>query len=228
MDEDDPRIIDAIDDASLVMFYLTGKQFAGTCTTTVRPPCLKGQCACGCTPRQINLGLWPITDLISVRYQGVEYTAGDIEGVFHVDEYHYLVRDDGLPFLSGNQWAIAGGTHDNLTPDGYVFEVTVQHGIKIPRLLTRATRDLACQFVSICCDKPCSLPDRVTSVQRVGVSFQVANVTDLLTSGRTGIYSVDLAIQTFNPSKLQSPSFAWHPELTHSKGRRVNTTFVGS
>lgn len=227
MDEDDPRITDAIADASLVMYYLTGRQFAGTCTTTVRPPCLSGQCACGCTPRQVNLGLWPVTDLISVKYQGVEYAGAEIEGVFHVDEYHYLVRDDGLAFLSGNQWALTDGPHDNMSPDGFVFEVTFQHGIKIPPLLERATRELACQFVSICCEKECSLPERVTSVARVGVTFNVANVTDLLAAGRTGLYTVDLAIEVFNPSKLQSPSFAWHPGITHTN-RRVNTTFVGS
>lgn len=223
MDEDDWRVLEAIEDASLVLFYLTGKQFAGTCEATIRPGCHE-QCVCGCcTPKQVNLGLWPITDLISVRYQGTTYTGSELYDTFHINDWHYLARNDGEPFLNGNQWALSGGTHDNLSPDGYVFEATIEYGLKIPNLLKRATRDLACQFVAVCCDKPCKLPERVTSVSRVGVSFDVANVTDLLTQGRTGLYTVDLAIQTFNPSKLQSPSFIWHPEMTTATGRRINT-----
>jgi hypothetical protein len=221
MAEDDWRVLDAIEDASLVLYYLTGKQFAGTCRTTIRPSCFKQGCHC-CTPHQINLGVWPVTDLISVRYQGTTYTGTELDDTFHINDWHYIARNDNEPLLNGNQWAEAGSADDN-TNDGYVFEVTVDHGIQIPNLLKRATRDLACQFVSVCCDKPCKLPERVTSVSRVGVAFDVASVTDLLAQGRTGLYTVDLAIQTFNPSKLQSPSFAWHPELTYSKGRRINT-----
>lgn len=218
MEEDDPAVLDAIADASLVLYYLTGKQFAGTCTTTVRPACLKGGCVCGCSPRQVNLGIWPVTELISVRYGGTLYEDADATDLFHINDFHYIARNDGELFLSGNQWAVAGSAEDNET-NGNVFEVTVSHGLKIPRLLTRATRALACQFVSACADRPCKLPERVTSVVRQGISMDIANVADMLKDGRTGIYEVDLAIQVFNPSKLQSPSFAWHPVWSNS-GRR--------
>lgn len=220
MAEDDPRITDAIDDASLILFYLTGKQFYGTCEATVRPGCLGGGCVCGCTPHQVNLGLWPVTELISVRYDGTVYTGSDLTDTFHINDYRYVARNDGDLFLSGNQWAIAGGSEDT-DANSHVFEVTFNHGIKIPRLLTRAARELACQFVTACCDKPCKLPERVTSIQRRGLSMDVASATDLLKDGRTGIYAVDLAIQVFNPSKLQSPSFLYLPNKVYP--HRVNT-----
>lgn len=220
MAEDDPRILDAIDDASLIMFYLTGKQFAGTCEATVRPACLSGTCTCGCSPAQVNLGFWPITELITVRYEGVTYTGTDLTDTFHVNDFRFLARNDGEPFHTGNQWAISGGTYDS-EESGYVFEVTLNHGIQIPRLLTRATRALAGQFVSACCGKPCKLPERVTSVSRSGLTMDVASASDLLRDGRTGIYEVDLAIQVFNPSKLQSPSFLFMPNKQY--GRRINT-----
>lgn len=222
MADNDDRILDAIDDASTVLYYLTGKQFAGTCQATVRPGCLSGSCWCGCTPHQVNLGVWPVTELISVRYGGTLYTGSAATDLFHINDWHYLARNDGERFLSGNQWAQAGGVHDNASPDGYVFEATVKHGIKIPRLMTRATKALACQFIEASCGKECDLPARVTSVVRAGISMNIASVVDLLNDEKTGIYEVDLAIHVFNPSKLQSPSFAWHP-VWSNPSRRVGT-----
>lgn len=217
LEEGDPRVLDAIDDASLVLFYLTGKQFAGTCTATVRPPCLSAGCGCGCTPNQINLGLWPVTSLTSVRYQGVTYEDAALASTFHILGHRYLARLDGERFQSGNQWAVAEGSHDTLN-DGYVFEATVEYGITVPRLMTRAARALACQFVTACCtDKPCKLPDRVTSITRSNLSMEVGSVVDLLEKGRTGIFEVDLAITTFNPKRLQSPSFLWMPNKEYGR-----------
>jgi len=220
MAEDDPRILDAIEDASLIMFYLTGKQFAGTCTATVRPACLSGGCHCGCTPHQVNLGLWPVTDLISVRYEGTVYTGTDLTDMFHINDFRYLARNDGEHFLNGNQWAVGGSTEDS-ADNGYVFEVELSHGITVPRLLTRATRALACELIAACCGKACKLPERVTSVQRRGVSMEMASITDVMKDGKTGIYEVDLAIQVFNPSKLQSPSFLFLPNKIYP--HRVGT-----
>lgn len=220
MEDDDPRVLDAIEDASLVMYYLTGKQFAGTCTATVRPGCLSGACFCGCTPNQVNLGLWPVTQLNSVTYQGVTYEDAELAATFHINDYRYLARNDGEHFLSGNQWAITGSSEDSVD-NGYVFEANVDYGIKVPRLLTRATRELACQFMAACCGGDCDLPDNVTSVSRAGVTFDVATASEALRNGKTGVFTVDLAISTFNPSKLQSPSFLWNPNIEH--GRRINT-----
>lgn len=220
MEEDDPRIEDALDDASLILYYMTGRQFSGTCTTTVRPPCLSGSCSCGCAPAQVNLGVWPVTSVVSVRYGGQTYTGADITDNFHVNSYRYLARNDGQAFLSGNQWAEAGSQYDNPS-DGHVFEVTVEHGLQVPKLLKRATRLLACELLDSCCGNECKLPDRVTSISRVGVTQEIASVVDVLEKGGTGIYAVDLAIQVFNPNRLQSPSFVWSAQSTYT-GRKAN------
>lgn len=224
MEVDDPRLLDAIDDASLILYYLTGRQFSGTCTTTVRPCIGLAECACGCCkPNQVNLGVWPVTDLISVRSEGETVSGATLLSTYHIDEYRYLVRNDGDTFPhGGSPSAISGSVYDAEDGDNrFVFEVTVEHGMAVPRLLTRATRALACQMVNACCDLPCKLPERVTNISRNGISMSVASAEDLVRDGRTGIYEVDLAIQVFNPSKLQSPSFVWSGQIEH--GRRVNT-----
>lgn len=220
----DYRILDAIDDASTVMYYLTGRQFSGTCQTTVRPGCLTVPCHCGCTPNQVNLGVWPVTQLNSVRYGGVVYTGASLTDTFHVNGFRFIARNDGDTFLSGNQSAVAGSSQDSVDAlGGTVFEATVSYGMQVPRLITRATRDLACNLVAVCCEQPCKLPERVTSVVRSGISMQMASVVDLLRTGDTGIYSVNLAIATFNPSRLQSPSFVWAANTDSRNGTRVGT-----
>lgn len=220
--DDDPRLLDAIEDASLIMYYMTGRQFGGTCETTVRP-CLGHDCQpCGsCKPNSLNLGLWPITDVTSVRFEGTTYTGSDITDQWHVDEWRYLVRNDGEPFpFHSNPYAAAGSAEDT-EEDGWVFEVTVEHGMSVPRLMTRATRALACQLVRYCLDLECQLPDRVTSIARQGISMDVKSAEDIVRDGATGIYEVDLAVKVLNPSKLQSPSFMWSGQT--KMGRRTYT-----
>ena len=222
MEPDDDRILDAIDDASMVVYYLTGKQFGGTCQATVRPGCLSSGCHCGCTPNQVNIGLWPVTDLISVRYDGTLYTGTALTDTFHINEYRYLARNDGEAFLTGNQWAVAGGSEDTVD-NGHTFEITVSYGLSAPRLIKRAVKALACRWIEQCCGQtgPCKLPERTTSVSRSGISMDIASATDLLAKGRTGIYEVDLAVQVFNPSALQSPSFVWNAQTANGGGRKI-------
>lgn len=221
LDVEDERVLDAIDDASIIIYYLTGKQFGGTCTGRVRPPCLSGFCHCGCTPNQIELGFWPVTELTSIRYQGETLEGADLAD-FQINEFHYLARKDGEPFLSGNQFAPAGGTHDN-EDDGYVFEVTFEYGLTVPRLIKRATKALACELLKGCgcLAGPCKLPEKVTNITRSGLSMTVTSAADLLEKGRTGIYEVDMAIKVFNPIGMQSPSFIFQPQKDY--GRRIGT-----
>jgi hypothetical protein len=59
----------------------------------------------------------------------------------------------------------------------------------------------------------CSLPTRVSNVTRQGVSFTILDPFDFLTNGRTGLYTVDLFLSTYNPNGLRRPSRAWSPDL---------------
>lgn len=222
LEEDDDLLIEAIDDASTVIYYLTGRQFAGTCQKTVRPQCGAG-CECGCSLYQINLGLWPVTELVSVRHEGTLYTGVDLEDTFHVNDWRFIARNDGDLLRGGNQWALSGEEHDN-TDDGYVFEVTFNYGIKVPPLIKRATRALACEWIDQIGggDGPCKLPQRTTAVTRSGITIDIASAVDMLQQRRTGIFEVDLAIATFNPSGLQSPSFVWSGQSSYNS-HNINT-----
>lgn len=219
--ETDPRLLDSIADASLLLYYWTGRQY-GTQQATLRL-CRSCNCngpLCSCSVNALDLGLWPVLSLDAIRMDGVEQ---DLDN-FHIDEFHYLVRSgiqDPWPSCS-NLWAEAAGPYDNVA-HGYVFEVEVTYGIEVPAILERAARTLACELLNDACAGTCKLPERVTSISRRGLSMDVASSLDLLDKGMTGIYSVDLAIKTLNPSRLQSPTFVWTPQLERNKNRRVYT-----
>lgn len=215
---DDDYVLDAVEDASLAIYYLTGRHIGGSKQVTVTPNDLARD-ACG--PYRLNLGLWPVTDIIAVREEGADQDVTD----YHIDEWTYIVKDNGEQFPRRANWyAAAGDTDDNEDSDGgYVFEITVEYGIPAPRLIKRATRALAC---ALYCDatgaaapSSCSLPDRVTSVTRQGVTMEIDNFTNLMNDGSTGIYEVDLAVRVFNPTRMQSPSFVWTPETSTSRRR---------
>lgn len=216
-DPEDLAIIDAIQDASLVVYYLTGKQFDGTRTTTVRP-----YCSCrDCPPLKLQMGLWPVTSLLAVRENGEDKDPED----YHIDEWHYIVKNNGEEFPRCSNWyAEAGGAYDT-EDDGYVLEVTVEHGIQAPPLIRRATAAFACQLldgmVGDCED--CDFPARLTSVSRQGVSFTVEDFSDLMRAGSTGVFALDMAIKVFNPSHLQSPSWVWTPEIARGKRKYLVT-----
>jgi len=218
----DPRLLDAIEDATLILYYLTGRQFEGTCLETIRP-CIPCGCqgGCCCEANTIDLGLWPITSIVRVHYEGIDQPLTD----FHIDEYHYLSRSndqDAWPTCS-NMWAAAGGPHDNLT-EGFVWEIDVLRGMTLPTLLVRAARDLACRLLTLSCiDDTCILPERVTSLSRRGLTMDIGDAMDYLDKGMTGIYTVDLAIKVLNPSRLQSPSFVWTPDLRRNFNHRIGT-----
>jgi hypothetical protein len=221
MEDDDIRIEDAIESASLVMYYATGRTY-GLCTSDRIRPCVTGNCVhrCGCGVNGLNTGLWPVVSLESIWIEGAE---GDTDD-FHIDEWRYLVPNDPeYSWPVGNSMVhVADSEEEVADPLHKVFEIVVQYGIPAPKLIERATRALACEFLQDCLDLPCKLPERVTSQSRAGLSRQMASSQDLLRDGLTGIYAVDLAIKVLNPSGLQSPSFVISPDIRQG-GRRTHT-----
>lgn len=225
MDVSDPRILDAIEDASTLLYYLTGRQFDGTCTGKVRP-CIPCECQgcrdCCCDDGGIKLGYWPITGINYVRINGEDKDPDD----FHIAEWTYLAANHPkFRWPNCNNMNSEIGDEFDVECD-YVFEIEVEYGIPVPRMLSRAARELACELLGDCQTTAgvCELPDMVSSVSRRGMSMNFTDPMDMLQDGRTGIYAVDLAIATFNPSRLQSPSFVWSPDLDCTTLRRTHTS----
>lgn len=220
--------------ASDMMYYRLARQFRGICEATFRPAVScgcgyygwgsgrayapDGCCVCGGHVPQIDLGFFPVTEIKSIRMNGVNQTIGN----FHVDEYRYLVANDGATFpVINNLFSVAGDAND-IGPDQWVFEVSINYGQDPPVMAKRAAAKLACELIKGCMDLPCVLPARTVSYVRQGVSAQVMSAQDILNQDLIGIMEIDLAVRMYNPAHLQSPSYVWSPDLRQG-GRRTHT-----
>lgn len=245
---DPPIDVDIIDMyimlASEIMYYWLGRQFRGECQITFRPKVSCGcgwwwwngyrpvatwgdsssgggtanNCTCGGHVPQVDLGVYPVTSIDAVRINGVDLNPD----LFHIDEYRFLVADNGNTFPTMQNLFSVPGAAGDAAPE-WVFEVTVNYGQPVPMLAKRAAARLACELIKDgCLDIPCQLPARVISYVRQGISAQVQSSQDILNQGLIGILEIDLALRAYNPSHLQSPSFIWSPDLVQG-GRRTYT-----
>lgn len=201
LEPDDDAVIDAVEDASFMVYYLTGRQFDGIGEATVYPDC---HCS-SCGPDRLNLGLWPIVSIVSVTEFGEEKDPND----YHVDEHRYIVKNDCSVFET------CSCEHCD-TP----LVITVEYGIAPPRLIKRATKALACALFADASDcEDCQIPDNVRNITRQGVSYEVEDIPNLMRNGSTGIYALDLAVKVLNPTGMQSPSFLWTPQMKRGTRR---------
>lgn len=236
--------------ATDVLFEKTGRRFPGNCEKTVRP-CAQtrgeqlpfipptdasvnygtlitgaswyGACSCnrsqrcGCT-RLSEIRLADVvSEVTQVRVDGVILDPS----LYRVDDWKMLVR---LPDADGTNagWPCCQRLELDAT-ENETFEVTFTHGALPPAPLVQAAMELACQIVLGCeGSDECKLPQRVTSVTRQGVSFTLLDPQTFLTQGRTGLYSVDLAIATYNPKGIQRRASAISPDVPRP-WRRTNT-----
>ena len=103
------------------------------------------------------------------------------------------------------------------------FVVTYTYGIEVPAPGILAARELANQILySATNDDRCRLPDRVTSINRQGVSWTIIDPQDFLDKGRTGMYLVDLFLKTVNPTGSRARPRVFSPD-TPTAGRLSRT-----
>lgn len=100
---------------------------------------------------------------------------------------------------------------DDTQPD--TWSVTVTYGKEPPELVKLATAELACQFIKSCVGQPCMLPQRMQSISRQGITIGLLDPMAFLAQGSTGIYIVELARNTFNPSRLARRSGVYSPDM---------------
>lgn len=100
------------------------------------------------------------------------------------------------------------------------YSINLSYGRPVPALVKAAAAKLACEFILSCVGQPCALPQRVTQIQRQGVSMTLIDPQTFLTQGFTGIYIVDQAILTYNPRRLLRQASVYSPDAS-PKWRRT-------
>lgn len=229
---------DGLDMASGILFELTGRQFPGVCTATVRPCTARASgeylgadglfhatcgCAsgygCGCSELSaVTLGGYPVNSITEVKVDG----AAVDPSLYRVDEWRWLVR---LADADGTNpgWPCAQRLDLADTEDD-TFSVAFTYGREPPLTGVRAAAVLGCQIALACQPETagqCQLSRRVQSVTRQGVTV-VLDSLDAFRDGLTGIPEVDLFITSVNPARLRRRARALSPDVGPS-ARRIGT-----
>jgi hypothetical protein len=197
--------------------YLNGGQFAGA----------YGQQSGGVNyfgsskPSEVELGGFPIVQILAVKIDGVVIPPNE----YYVQNRRVLVRARASASAEPTErwgWPMA----QNLAlPDTQenTFSVRYLYGVAPPEEGVLAATTLATQLVLNAIGEDNSLPQRVTSITRQGVSVAVVDVMDFFSRGLTGIWEVDAFIEAVNPTKAKLPGLAWSPDV--GRPRRMPPSF---
>lgn len=94
------------------------------------------------------------------------------------------------------------------------FSVLYMRGTPVPAGGVRAMGSLACEIYKQCTGAGgCRLPDRVQTVTREGVTYDMFDPGEWLDNGFTGLRDVDTWIRLVNPHKLTQPSAVFSLDL---------------
>ncbi len=208
----------AAENASAILYILSGARFAGTCERTVRP-----------VGRHICWGPWIIhrherrRRLSRVKLAGYATAITEVlidgqvvePSLYRLDEHIYLTRmadPDGTP----RAWP--SGQRDDLpASEPNTFQVTYEYGLQPPGAGTAAARSLACELYKACPasgDSPgeCKLPAGVTRIVRQGVTIdKVASIASMLRKGATGLTLVDAFLGGYGRPTRRSA--LWSPDI---------------
>lgn len=92
-------------------------------------------------------------------------------------------------------------------------DVIYNYGSRPSAIAQRAIQVLASEmYKSDCDDDGCRLPERVTTVNRQGVSWTLIDPMDFIDKGRTGIIEIDMAINAVRTRAKARPR-VWSPEF---------------
>jgi hypothetical protein len=179
--------------ASRILFLKTCRRFPGECVVELRPcdPCRVCNSCCTCDYHFIPLsGPYPVIDIAEVKIGGV--TIPDTE--YRVDEYSRLVRLGDM----GNWPRSQNLDHDPDDPaydDTFVVRYVV--GRSVPEDLEYAAALLTCELKRACAGQTCNLPDRVTSVVRDGVSFDLIDPAEIAMGSSFGVPMIDAILKQY-------------------------------
>lgn len=206
--------------ASDVLYMMTGQQWRGSCSATVRPYELSCSCSrpgsCK-TIHETSLGAYPITAINSVKVR--EYYGGPLQTLtssqYRMDNHRTLVRLNE-PNGTNPGWPRSQDLHQNEGGDGVFFEVAYDYGSAPPAGGVHAAAVLACEM-ALACDQgsgKCRLPKRTQSVVRQGVTQEFVAPELFIQEGLVGIYEVDLWVRSVNPNRRRRSGAIYSPDLT--------------
>lgn len=235
------RLDDAAHDASVILFEISGRQFPGVCTKTVRPCADRTTCwhdglqayswwgtdstwrseagsrLCGChRPSQVKLSGYPVRRITEVKIDGdvLAHLDDDSNPNWRLDKNRFLTRMDSPgPPVQRRFWPGCQNTSLNDTEAG-TFSVSYEWGVEPPTLGRQAAAQLARELWLACSTGECKLPTKVTKIVRQGVTIERASsLAAMLRQGSTGLQVLDAFIATVNPHGVRRRPAVFSPDV---------------
>lgn len=218
-DPTSPYAESAVATASFILFKLSGEKYTGTRISTdsynlssyaglsyIEPAVARGEIynVSSLTEgfRNLKLRHQPVMSVQSVEYLGRVLTPDE----YTLRNKSYLVRKHSMPWILDNI--------QDLT-------VTYTHGTPPPTAGKRAAIRLANELIlSDMGSGQCALPERITSVNRQGISYTVMDPQEFIDNGKVGIYEVDLFLAAVNPHKAKKRPKVF--SVDRPRGERIN------
>lgn len=228
--------------ASDILYQLSGKVYTGVCGPVkvrpeahraqdgrplVSPSGLDGYYAYGwgarwrrgSNPPEVDLGVYPVTAIVAVKIDGVTIPSTEYE----LRDHRVLIRI--RPTASStptDRWGWPTSQVQDLpdTQQG-TFSIEYTYGQAPPAAGELAAKKLAEMLVLPQLGDDTHYPTRITSMARQGVTAMVTDVMDLVMKGGTGIYEVEIFLNSVNPGRNQRQAAVWSPDL--GRPRRTAT-----
>lgn len=195
----------AVSIASNLLYKLTGEKFQGIHSVTeyytkdilsngtYTPALIDGQMY-NLPSRAGQIGLSMVTGdrKLYLRHTPIRSVESVKVGGLLIDPTLYSIRNKAYLVRNGNARWVFDGTNE--------IEVEYTYGAVPPSAGIAAAKRFANELLlaEMGSDK-CSLPLRVTSINRQNVSMTIMDPQEFLDNGKTGIYSVDLFIKAYSP-----------------------------
>lgn len=162
---------------------------------------------CSCRASQEILLPGPVASVTEVMIDGAILDPS----AYRLDNGSILVRIDGDAWPECQDMDLANDAVG-------AFTVTYQRGTEVPAAGLMAAGELACQYAKACTGSgDCQLPAQLASLSRNGVQVEVADPSEFLENGLTGLANVDLWIRSVNPSRKAQRSRVLSPDLNQPR-----------
>lgn len=220
--------------ASTVLFNLTKRRYAGSCSDVWRPfdmlRCWNPQCT---THGAVGNGSVFPRDGVSYAYahNAIKLPVRNVRAITAItiagttiDPATYEVRDGRFLYrklarttrLGQTSWPCWQDLHE-WDGETDTFVISYSYGLSPPAELVLACALLGWEFAvgwTPDCSRECRLPRNITSMSRGGVTLQFPNPSLLFTDGKTNIPDVDMLVQAVMRGDAQSGAVVAIPGKT--------------
>lgn len=191
----------AIEAACFILYKLTAEKYTGIKTVTEEYN-LQSAGGISTTPSLIQGGMFNLTG----SSNGIRNLRLRHQPVLSVSKVVYLGKEmnPSSYTLRNNSYLVQKNSLPWILNDINDISITYTYGLNPPSAGIRAAIRLANELIlADSGSSDCSLPERITSVSRQGVSYTVMDPQEFLANGRVGLYEVDLFLTAVNPIKAK-------------------------